>query len=179
MSGGLAVTVTVQAGGAGARAAAAGLGRWLSSIAPATARGSVGVAIVSSHRIRRLNHRYRGKDSDTDVLSFSSGQPRRLQAGLKTGLKTRDYRPDDGFWGDIAIASGVAARQARDHGHSLRVEFRVLALHGLLHLLGYDHEVDKGLMGRIEDRLRKRGGLPSGLVARARPRPKAASNTRR
>jgi probable rRNA maturation factor len=114
--------------------------------------------------MQRLNAVYRDKDSATDVLSFPS---------VPSGT------PTDGFWGDIAIAAGVAARQAREQRHSLRVEFRVLALHGLLHLLGYDHEVDKGLMSRVEDRLRKRGGLPSGLVARTNKGSRGTSKTRR
>jgi probable rRNA maturation factor len=71
------------------------------------------------------------------------------------------------FLGDIVIATGVARRQARRAGHSERVEFRVLALHGLLHLLGYDHHGDDGAMERIEVRLRRKGGLREGLIERA------------
>jgi probable rRNA maturation factor len=164
MSGALAVSVTVEGGGSKARAAAAGLDRWLSRVAPGRARGSVGIAIVTDRRMQQLNFQFRQTDKATDVLSFPSSE--------KGG-------PDDGFWGDLAIAAGVAARQARAEGHSLGVELRVLALHGLLHLLGYDHEVDKGLMGRVEERLRRRGGLPSGLVARADKRPRATTRTRR
>lgn len=165
MRGALAVSVTVEAGGSKAVAAAAGLDRWLSRVAPARARGNLGIAIVSDRRMQRLNFQYRQKDKATDVLSFPSTAKR--------------GRPADGFWGDIAIAAGVAARQARAERHSLGIELRVLALHGLLHLLGYDHRVDKGLMGRVEERLRKRGDLPSGLVARTDKRPKATSRTRR
>lgn len=69
--------------------------------------------------------------------------------------------------GDIVIARGVAARQARDAGHALATELRILALHGLLHLLGYDHEKDAGEMARVEKRLRRRGGLREGLIERA------------
>jgi len=127
---------------------AAGLGRWLSSVAPARARGAVTVAIVTDARIRALNGRYRRKFRATDVLSFPGGDPPHL--------------------GDIVIAAGVARRQAREAGHSLQTELRVLALHGLLHLLGYDHERDAGRMARVEARLRVRGGLREGLIERHR-----------
>ena len=72
-----------------------------------------------------------------------------------------------GFLGDIVIARGVARRQARAAGHSERTELRVLALHGLLHLLGYDHEGDGGRMRRIERRWRRKGRLQEGLIERA------------
>jgi probable rRNA maturation factor len=64
------------------------------------------------------------------------------------------------------IARGVARRQAKEAGHSEQAELRVLALHGLLHLLGYDHEHDNGVMARTERRLRKKGGLREGLIER-------------
>jgi probable rRNA maturation factor len=70
------------------------------------------------------------------------------------------------FLGDIVIAAGVAARQAASAGHALRTELRVLALHGLLHLLGHDHETDDGAMARLELRLRRRGRLREGLIER-------------
>jgi probable rRNA maturation factor len=127
---------------------APGLGAWLSSLAPVRARGAVTVAVVSDARVRALNHRYRRKLRVTDVLSFPSEDP--------------------GYLGDIVIAAGVARRQARQAGHSLQTELRVLALHGLLHLLGYDHERDNGRMARIEARLRSRGGLREGLIERHR-----------
>ncbi len=126
---------------------APGLGSWLTSIAPSPARGTVTVAIVSDARVRALNRQYRRKNKATDVLSFPSGER--------------------GYLGDVVIAAGVAARQARDAGHSLATELRVLALHGLLHLLGYDHERDDGRMARLERRLRRRGGLEEGLIERA------------
>ena len=124
-----------------------GLAAWLQSVAPARARGAMTVAIVSDARVRALNRQYRRKDTATDVLSFPSDE--------------------SGFLGDVVIASGVAARQAREAGHSLATELRVLALHGLLHLLGYDHERDDGRMARLERRLRKRGRLREGLIERA------------
>ena len=125
-----------------------GLGEWLSSVAPAAARGTVTVAVVSDTRVRALNQRYRRKFRVTDVLSFPAEDP--------------------GYLGDIVIAAGVARRQARQAGHSIHTELRVLALHGLLHLLGYDHERDNGRMARIEARLRSRGGLREGLIERHR-----------
>jgi probable rRNA maturation factor len=126
---------------------APGLAAWLASIAPSRARGTVTVAIVSDARVRTLNRQYRRKDKVTDVLSFPSGER--------------------GYLGDVVIAAGVAARQAREAGHTLATELRVLALHGLLHLLGYDHERDDGRMARLERRLRRRGGLEEGLIERA------------
>jgi probable rRNA maturation factor len=126
-----------------------GLGRWLTSVVPARVRGEVAIALVPDSQVRALNSKYRRKNAPTDVLSFPSNEP--------------------GFLGDIVIAKGVARRQARDMRHSFRTELRVLALHGLLHLLGYDHENgrDKGAMARMEVRLRRKGGLPAGLIARS------------
>src|SRR5687768_3314568 len=129
-------------------AAVRGLGPWLTKIAPASARGDVCVALVSDARMRALNRQFRGKDKVTDVLSFPAA--------------TR------GFLGDIVIASGVAKKQAKAPGHSLNIEIRILALHGLLHLLGYDHDGDDGKMARVEARLRTKAGLPEGLIERAR-----------
>jgi probable rRNA maturation factor len=73
----------------------------------------------------------------------------------------------ESFLGDIVIARGVARRQARNARHSEQTEIRVLALHGLLHLLGHDHERDNGRMRRLERRLRRKGGLHAGLIERA------------
>lgn len=125
---------------------APGLARWLRTIAPARARGQVTVAVVPDARVRALNRRYRRTNALTDVLSFPAGEPGEL--------------------GDVVIAAGVAGRQARRAGHSRAVELRVLALHGLLHLLGYDHEHDDGRMARLERRLRRKGGLVEGLIER-------------
>jgi probable rRNA maturation factor len=110
------------------------------------------VALVGDRLVRRLNCVYRGTDRVTDVLSFPSGS-----AGPTRGRQ---------HIGDIVIARPVAARQARSAGHSLATELRVLALHGLLHLLGYDHERDGGRMARLERRLRREGGLNEGLIER-------------
>ena len=136
---------------------APGLGRWLAAIAPARARGALTVAIVPDGRVHQLNRRYRRKDAPTDVLSFPAFADR-----LRRGRPSEERR----YLGDIVIAAGVARRQAAAAGHSLQTELRVLALHGLLHLLGYDHEHDDGRMARLEARLRRQGGLREGLIER-------------
>ena len=130
--------------GRGRPARAPGLAIWLRRVAPASARGEIAIAIVSDARIRALNRRYRRKDRTTDVLSFEPA--------------------------DIVIAQGVARRQAHEAGHSYATELKVLALHGLLHLLGYDHHApsDRGRMARHERRLCAKGGLRAGLIERNR-----------
>lgn len=150
---GLVVEVVAPRSAAGS---VRGLGRWLAGAAPASARGTVSIAITTDRRMRAVNQQFRGKDMATDVLSFPAG----------SALPAADRSPQPEL-GELLIAQGVAARQAREQGHSLSTELRILALHGLLHLLGYDHEADRGQMRRLEERLRARAGLPSGLIARA------------
>ena len=135
----------VEVVGAGDEAEA--LLRWLRRVAPARARGHVTVALVPDRRVQELNRDFRHVDTATDVLSFPADEP--------------------GTLGDVVIARGVARRQARGAGHDFPTEVRVLALHGLLHLLGYDHEHDGGRMARLEARLRRKGGLREGLIERA------------
>ena len=99
--------------------------------------GEVALVLTGDRAIRALNARYRGKDRPTDVLSFPGGG-----AG--------------GELGDIVISVQSAERNARGLGRTLARELDVLALHGFLHVLGYDHETDDGAMDRLERRLRKR-----------------------
>jgi probable rRNA maturation factor len=148
------VTVT---DGRGTAVRAPGLAAWLARIAPGRARGEVAIALVSDARMRALNRQFRRRDTATDVLSFPSSAPRASRIAPR-------------FLGDLVIAEGVARGQAREAGHSLAVELKVLALHGLLHLLGYDHHdpADGGRMARLERRLRARGGLGAGLIERAK-----------
>ena len=143
---GLQVTLT---DGRGRATSAPGLAAWLRRVAPRSAPPAITIALVSDLRIRTLNRTFRHKDAVTDVLSFEPA--------------------------DIAIATGRARRQAREAGHSYSDELKVLALHGLLHLIGYDHHdpADHGRMGRLERRLRAKGGLRAGLIERART-PRAA-----
>lgn len=146
----------------------AGLSRWLAAAAPARARGEVAVALVTDAHIAKLNQQYRHKNTATDVLSFPFEHARsRIPAGSR--IPDPGARQRSPQLGDIVIATGVARRQAREAGHSYATELRVLALHGLLHLLGYDHDdkADAGRMSRVEARLRRRAGLPSGLIERS------------
>jgi probable rRNA maturation factor len=164
-----------DARGRPAAALARGLGSWLARTAPASAQGSVTLALVGNARMRALNVAYRGKDYATDVLSFPAARElKKTSRGTgESGPKKfpspagRGVRGEGGHLGDVVIATGVAARQAKEAGHSVATELRVLALHGLLHLLGYDHERDRGEMARVERRLRRRGGLREGLIERA------------
>lgn len=114
-------------------------------------RGAVNVMVTSSQELRALNRRFRGKDQSTDVLSFSA---------------------DPGFAdilaGDIAISAGIARENARRLGHSAAEEVKILILHGVLHLAGYDHESDRGAMAAREAKLRRSLGLPVGLIERTR-----------
>jgi len=100
-------------------------------------RGELSLVLAGDGLLRRLNRDYRGKDKTTDVLSFPGD-------GGEAGL------------GDIVISVAKAERNARRFGRSLPQELDVLALHGFLHVLGYDHEADDGTMDRLEGRLRKR-----------------------
>jgi len=109
-------------------------------------RGQVGLAFLDDAAIRSLNRRYRRHDQPTDVLSFPSLA--------------------DGCLGDLAISLDTARRQARRHRHSLETEVKVLLLHGLLHLVGWDHETDRGQMRRLERSLRRQLRLPPGLLER-------------
>jgi probable rRNA maturation factor len=140
--------------GRGRPVRAPGLAAWLERLLSPAARGEAALAIASDTTVRRLNRTYRGIDRVTDVLSFPAGEPAEPGAAAPR------------FLGDVIIARGVAARQARAAGHSTATELRVLGLHGLLHLLGYDHERDEGQMARLEQRLRRRGGLRASLIER-------------
>jgi probable rRNA maturation factor len=135
-----------------------GLAAWLMNLAPRATRGTVTIVLASDAAVRRLNRHWRGVDHATDVLSFCGGSDERWPALAPSRTA---------HLGDIVIATGVAARQARAAGHALRLELRVLALHGFLHLVGYDHDRDTGEMARMERRLRRRGGLEAGLIERA------------
>jgi probable rRNA maturation factor len=109
-----------------------------------------GCLLTDDRELRRLNHLFLDRDYTTDVLSFPA------QGAAD-------------FLGEIAISTTRAAKQAREYGHSVEQEIAILMLHGVLHLLGMDHERDHGRMARAERRYREELGLPEGLIERVRP----------
>jgi probable rRNA maturation factor len=114
----------------------------------------VAVRLIRDTEMARLNDMYRGKKRTTDVLSFPAEETR------KPELRANPKRNQPGaFLGDIAISPVVARRNARALGRKLPEELQTLILHGVLHLLGYDHEADRGEMERVEMRLRRRLGI--------------------
>jgi len=113
------------------------------------------VCLVSDAQIARMNETFRRKTGPTDVLSFPA-VTRRKPVRLRRGSRTVEA---DANLGDIAISPATAQRYAKKNGRKLSSELQVLILHGVLHLLGYDHETDRGEMDRIERKLRKRLGL--------------------
>jgi probable rRNA maturation factor len=121
-------------------------------------RGQVTVLLTGDAAMRDLNRRFRGKNTATDVLSFPAANL--VQNQGKNRGKIQEI-------GDVAISVETAQRQSAEQGHSLAIEIKVLMLHGLLHLAGYDHENDGGEMQRREQRLRAELGLPQGLIERA------------
>ena len=111
--------------------------------------------ITGDEELRRLNRQFRRKNHATDVLSFPQDH----------SLPSPD--PHEPL-GELAISADRALEQAREFGHPLGDEIRILMLHGVLHLMGMDHETDTGVMSAAEVRWRKVLGLPSGLIERSR-----------
>jgi len=112
-------------------------------------RGSVSILLADDEELEHLNTAFRGKNKPTDVLSFPADELAKDHAG------------------DIAISLETAARQAKEFGHSLQSEVKILLLHGLLHLKGMDHERDEGEMERLETKLRTKLKLPVTLIERS------------
>ncbi len=138
------------------------LNRFLASATEALGlTGEFSVLLTGDKRLRALNLQFRGMDKATDVLSF----PGLSEVG------------EASHGGDLAISLETAAVQAAEHGHPLQMEVKILILHGLLHLAGYDHETDEGRMRRRETLLRKRFALTAGLVERTERRPRLPAAT--
>lgn len=126
------------------------LSRFVARVRKAIAfQGSVNVLVTTSKEMKILNSRFRGKDEATDVLSFPSEKM-------------------NGLTGEIAISAEIARVNAERLGHTAEAEIKILILHGMLHLAGYDHQTDHGKMDREEKRLRNLLGLPAGLIERSR-----------
>jgi probable rRNA maturation factor len=115
-------------------------------------KGAVNVLVTTSAEMQSLNRRFRRKDKPTDVLSFPAEPGAQKQ-----------------FAGEIAISAEIATKNARDLGHSPAQEVKILVLHGVLHLRGYDHERDRGQMAKREEQLRAQLHLPLGLIERTVP----------
>ena len=113
------------------------------------------VCLVSDASIASLNREFRGKPGPTDVLSF----PANGHAALRRARPSSSSPSSTSYLGDIAISLEAARRNAARFGRTLPQELRILMLHGVLHLLGYDHETDRGRMDRVERRLRAELGL--------------------
>jgi probable rRNA maturation factor len=128
-------------------------------------RGAVNVLVTSSSELRSLNRQFRETDKATDVLSFPSPPAERNKV-----------RP---VAGDVAISADIARENARRLGHSVADEVKILVLHGILHLAGFDHERDNGEMARKEGRLRQQLKLEVGLIERAQPRDRPPGGKRR
>jgi probable rRNA maturation factor len=118
-------------------------------------RGAVNVLVTNGTAVRALNSRFRGQNKTTDVLSFPAAA---FPATTRKAL---------GFAGEIAISADIAVQNARTFGHSPAEEVKILALHGILHLAGFDHERDNGQMARKEEKLRRELRLPIALIERA------------
>lgn len=125
-------------------------------------KGAVNILVTTSAEMKSLNRLFRGKDKPTDVLSFPAEPGAQKQ-----------------FAGEIAICAELATRNARELGHSPAEEVKILVLHGILHLRGYDHECDNGQMARREKQLRAKLRLPLGLIERAAMGSAKAKNSRR
>jgi len=112
-------------------------------------RGEIGVVVTSNGEMKKMNGWFRGKNQPTDVLSFAADNIR-------------------GYAGDISISADIAHQNAKRFGHPTEAEVKVLLLHGMLHLAGYDHETDAGEMAKKEEQLRIKLRLPATLTERAR-----------
>lgn len=130
-------------------------------------RGTVNVLVTNSSELRTLNRRFRGVDKATDVLSFPSPH---------VEVERRKARR---VAGDVAISADVARDNAARLGHSVADEVKILTLHGILHLAGFDHERDNGEMASRESRLRRQLKLEAGLIERTLPHDRTPRAKRR
>jgi probable rRNA maturation factor len=123
--------------------------------------GAVSVALVTDAEMKKWNRAFRGKNRATDVLSFPVDGPAKTKPkqSRRARAKSPSPPPTGRYLGDVAIAPAVARQNARRFGRTFAAEMRILIVHGILHLLGYDHETDQGQMDRREARVRRDLGL--------------------
>ena len=126
----------------------------LEEIAAAMTTRPVELIIVDNASIRTLNKAHRSKDAPTDVLSFPMESPFAENSVFGIPL------------GSIVISAEYAEEKAKNYGHTVQDELTLLFIHGLLHMLGYDHETDRGEMRTKEHQLIKQWGLPTSLIVR-------------
>jgi probable rRNA maturation factor len=125
----------------------------------ALADGAATICLVTNAQIAKWNYSYRGKNRPTDVLSFPASV-RAENGNGRTSRRPKTLGATEGaYLGDVAIAPAVAHRNARATRRNFDREMQILTLHGLLHLMGYDHETDNGAMERVEMRLRRKLGI--------------------
>jgi probable rRNA maturation factor len=122
-------------------------------------QAQVTVCLVSDAEIAGMNQSFRKKRGPTDVLSFPAVKLRKPTQSRRPTAAAVSLDSDATSLGDIAIAPAVAKRNAKNYGRTLPAELKILILHGVLHLLGFDHEADRGEMDRTEKKLRRRLGL--------------------
>jgi probable rRNA maturation factor len=123
-------------------------------------QADVTICFVSDAEIAQMNQAFRKKKGPTDVLSFpAADRSTPIQLRRRNSRNAARRSESETFLGDVAISPATARRNARELGRTLPSELQILILHGVLHLLGYDHETDRGEMDRVEARLRRRLGL--------------------
>ena len=120
----------------------------LEQIADFLGAGDVELVFVNNDEMREINHEQRGIDKATDVLSFPYEQV------------------SGGLMGSVVISTDTASRVAGELGHSIECEIALLFLHGILHILGYDHEIDDGQMRGKEKEVIEHFSLPDSLIIR-------------
>lgn len=171
------------------RVSSASLARFLRQVRKSLALGARGctVCLVTDAEMARLNETYRGKKGPTDVLSFpaqvtpvarpeaseslrSASAAANFSSPRRRNDRNGERKSAAEYLGDIAISPATARRNARLFSRNLGEELKILVLHGVLHLLGYDHEEDDGTMERLENRLRRRLGLEAGTLRARRGR---------
>jgi probable rRNA maturation factor len=130
-------------------------------------RGTVNVLVTNSAAVRALNRQFRGKNKATDVLSFAAPTSESHATSRANSHATSRVTPK--LAGDVAISADIAFENAIRLGHAVAQEIKILTLHGILHLAGFDHERDNGAMARKEAQLRSEFRLPLALIERTKP----------